>query len=77
MESAVGTTLALCLIDVTGSFGDAGVDLLVLHGALEEALAGLAGEQAIMVTAHLVPADGAQLLEEMLEIDGFASAVAT
>lgn len=77
LESTVGTTLALCLIDVTGSFGDAGVDLLVLHGALEEALAGLAGEQAIMIAAHLVATHGAQLLEEMLEIDGFAIAVAT
>lgn len=76
LESTVGTTFALSLIDVTGSFRDAGVDLLVLHGALEEALAGFAGEQAVMITAHLVTADGAQLLKEMLEIDGFAVAIA-
>lgn len=76
MEPTVGTTFALCLIDVTGSFRDAGVDLLVLHGALEEALAGFAGEQTVMIAAHLVTANGAQLLEEMLEIDGFAVAIA-
>lgn len=50
-----------------------GVDLLVLHGALEEALAGLAGEQAVVVAAHLVATHGAKLLEQVLEVDHLAA----
>lgn len=53
---------------MTGTLRHARVDLLVLDGAFEEALAGLAGEQAVVVAAHLVPAHGAQLLDHILGV---------
>lgn len=49
---------------MTGPLGDARVDLLVLDGALEETLAGLAGEEAVVVSGDLVAADRAQLLDD-------------
>ena len=65
LESAVGAALPLRLVDDAGAVGHARVHLLVLHGALEEALARLARQQAVVVPAHLVPAHGAQLLAEL------------
>lgn len=44
LKTTVGTPLPLCFVNVTGPLGDARVDLLVLDGALEETLAGFAGE---------------------------------
>lgn len=54
LEAAVGAALSLRLVDVTTPVGHTGVHLLVLHGALEEALAALAGEQSVVVAAGLV-----------------------
>ena len=53
LESAVGAALPLRLVDDAGAVGHARVHLLVLHGALEEALARLARQQAVVVPAHL------------------------
>ena len=58
LEPAVGTPLPLGLVNDATPLRHAGVDLLVLHGPLEEALAGLAGENAVveprdLVTTHL------------------------
>ena len=58
LEAAVGAALPLGLVDDTAAVRHAGVHLLVLHRPLEEALAGLAGEQAVVVPGHLV-AEGA------------------
>lgn len=55
LESAVGAALALRLVDDTVAVRHAGVHLLVLDGPLEEALAGLAGEEAVVVAGHLHP----------------------
>lgn len=68
MKSAERTAFPLGFVNVTGPLCYARVDLLVLDGALEEALAGLAGEQAVMVAADLVPADGAQLLDDIFGV---------
>lgn len=48
---------------MTGPLGDARVDLLVLDGAFEEALAGFAGEQPVVVSGYLVAAHRAELLD--------------
>ena len=68
LEPAEGTPLPLGLVDVTAALGHARVDLLVLHSPLEEALAGLAREQAVVVAGHLVAAHGAQLLDHVLGV---------
>jgi hypothetical protein len=44
LEAAVGAAFALVLVDLALLLVDAGVQLFVLHGALEEAFAALAGE---------------------------------
>lgn len=64
LKTAIGTPFPLRLVDVTGPFGDARVHLLVLDGALEETLAGLAGEQPVVVAGDLVAAHRAQLLDD-------------
>ncbi len=53
LEATVGAALPLGLVDNTAAVRHAGVHLLVLDGALEEALAGLAGEEAVVVAGHL------------------------
>ena len=68
LEPAVGTPLPLRLVDDTAPVGDARVDLLVLHGPLEEPLAAFTRQEAVVVAADLVPADGAELLEALLRV---------
>lgn len=53
---------------MAASLGDARVHLLILHRALEEALAGLACEKAVMIAGHLVAANRAHLLDQIAEI---------
>lgn len=48
---------------MTRALGNARVDLLVLHGPLEESLARLARQQAIVIARHLVAANWAQFLD--------------
>ena len=52
------------------ALGDAGVHLLVLHRSLEEALARLTCEQAIVVTGHAVTAHRTLLLDAVLRVGG-------
>ena len=68
LEAAERTPFALSLVDLAALIRHTRVHLLVLHGALEEALAGLAGEQAVVVAGHLVAADGAELLDALLGV---------
>lgn len=68
LEAAVGTPLPLGLVYVAASVGHTRVHLLVLHGPLEEALAGLAGEKTVVVTGHLVAAHRTQLLDAFLRV---------
>lgn len=68
MESAERTAFPLGFVNVTGALRHARVDLLVLDGAFEEALAGLAGEKPVVVATHFVPAHGAQLLDDILGV---------
>lgn len=68
LEAAEGAALPLRLVDVAAAVGHARVDLFVLHGSLEEALAGLAREQAVVVARHLVAAHGAQFLDALLGV---------
>ena len=44
LEPAVGTPFPLCLVDDAAALCHTGVDLFVLHGALEEPLAGFASQ---------------------------------
>ena len=53
LESAVRTSLPLCLVDDTVPVGHAGVHLLVLNCSLEESFAGLTGQQTVVVAGHL------------------------
>lgn len=48
--------------------GNTRVYLLVLNGPLEEALAGLTGEQAVVVARHFVPAHRTQLFYALLGV---------
>ena len=57
LEPAVGAALPLRLVDDAGAVGHARVHLLVLHGPLEEPLARLARQQAVVVPAHLQDRD--------------------
>lgn len=68
MESAIRAPLALRLVDVTRPVGHATVGFFVLNGPLEEALARLARQQAVMVAGHLVSTDGTQLLDAFLRV---------
>ncbi len=68
LEAAVGAALALMLVYLTRLLVHARVQLLVLHGALEEALAGLAREQAVVEAAHLVAAHRTQVVEAELDV---------
>lgn len=68
MEAAEGAALPLGLVDEARAVRDARVHLLVLHGALEEALARLAREQAVVVAADAVAADRAQLVDALLRL---------
>lgn len=68
MESAVGTSFPLRLVNMAVSFGDTGVHLLILYGSLEEALAGLTGEQSVVVPTHTVTTDGTRLFDGLLGI---------
>ena len=54
LEPAVGAPLPLRLINNTVPVRHTGVHLLVLHGPLEESLAGLACEQTVVVSGHLM-----------------------
>lgn len=56
LETAVGAAFALLFVDLTCLLVHARVELLVLHGALEEALARLACEKAVVKAAHFVAA---------------------
>ena len=56
LETAVGAAFALLFVDLTCLLVHARVELLVLHGALEEALARLACEKAVVEAAHFVAA---------------------
>lgn len=51
LEATVWTAFTLGLVDMTAAICNAGVYLLVLHCALEESFAALAGEQAIVIAA--------------------------
>jgi hypothetical protein len=62
LETTIRTSFPLRLVDVTSAIGHTRVDLLVLNRPLEEALAAFAGQQAIVVAAHLVPANRTKLL---------------
>ncbi len=53
LEPAVGTALPLRLVYDAALVRHTRVHLLVLHGALEESLARLAGQQAVVVAGHL------------------------
>jgi len=64
LKAAVRATLPLCFVNVTGSLGDARVDLLVLDGALEETLAGLTREQTVVIARHFVATYRTQLLDD-------------
>ena len=68
LEPAVGTPLPLGLVNDATPLRHAGVDFLVLHGPLEEALTGLAGEEAVVVAGHLVPAHWTQLFQTLLGV---------
>ena len=68
LEAAVGTPFALRLIDGAVPILYARIDLLVLHCPLEEPLAGLAGEQAIVVAGDLVAADRTLLVQLRLDV---------
>ena len=54
LESAVRASLPLRLINNTVPVRHTGVDLLVLDCPLEESLAGLAGEETVVVSGHLI-----------------------
>lgn len=57
LKTTVGTAFPLRLVNVAVAIGDAGVQFLVLHRPLEEALAAFASEQSIVIAAvffHLV-----------------------
>ena len=54
LEPAVWTSLPLRLINNTVPVRHTGVNLLVLNCPLEESLAGLAGEETVMVSGHLI-----------------------
>lgn len=58
LEATIGTSLPLGLVNVAAAIRNARVHLLVLHCSLEEALAAFAGEQAVVVAADLVAANG-------------------
>lgn len=51
LEATVRAAFSLRLIDVASSIGNARVNLFVLYGAFEEALAAFACEQTIMIAA--------------------------
>lgn len=68
LEPAEGTPLPLGLVDVTAALGDARVNLFVLHSPLEEALAGLAGEQAVVVAGNLVATHGTKFLDHVFGV---------
>lgn len=53
---------------MAGPFGDAGVDLFVLNGPLEESLAGLAGEKTVVVTRDLIATNRTEFLDKVLGI---------
>ena len=56
------------LVDLTLLLVDARVELFVLHGALEEALATLARQQAVVEAADFVAAHGTQVVEAELDV---------
>lgn len=56
LQPAVLTLVPVVLVDGTVSIPPAGVSQVPPHRALEEALASLAGELAVMLPAGLVPA---------------------
>jgi len=68
LKPAIGTPFSLGLVDDAAPVGDARVDLLVLNGALEEALAALAGQKAVVVSGHFVSAHRAQLVHPVLGV---------
>ena len=70
LKATVGTSLTLTLVNVAAALCDARVDLLILNGSLEEALAGLAGEQAVVVAGDAVAAHRTLLLDALLRITG-------
>lgn len=68
LEAAEGATLPLRFVNVASPFSDARIDLFILNSPLEEALARLAGEEAIVVAANFVPADGTQFFYHILGV---------
>ena len=69
LEPAVGTPLPLGLVNDATPLRHAGVDLLVLHGPLEEALAGLAGEEAVVVAGHLGRCSQEKLIGKKVKVN--------
>ncbi len=68
LKPAVGTPLPLRFVNHTRTVCHTVVDLLVLDGPLEEALAGLARQEAVVVAAHFVAAHRAQVLHVILGV---------
>lgn len=68
LESTVGASLPLMLVNLTLLLVDARVELLVLYGSLEEALARLAREQTVVKAAHFVATNRTQVVEAQLDI---------
>lgn len=68
LETAVGTPFALSFVDVAASLRDARIHLLVLNGALEEALAGLARQKTVVISRYFVAAYRATLFDKIAQI---------
>ncbi len=68
LEAAVLAPVPLRLVDLAVAVGNAVVDPLVLHRSLEEALAALAGDDAVVQPRRLVLADHAD--ERLLVLVG-------
>jgi len=62
-------------IDLTRLLVYTGVEFLVLDSSLKEALAGLAGKQAVVETTHLVAAYWAQVVEAELDVQTYVGRV--
>ena len=70
LEAAELAAVALGLVDLAVAVRHAGVDPLVLHRALEESLAALAGDDAVVEPGGLgrYNVDTAQILELEMEV---------